>query len=81
MRYLHYPGSYHGSEYQPIFYLCIHVPKKKKQQQVKTQTYSAKRLLQTKQPSNYIQVDISISNFKKNKKNTSFANIERKIGF
>lgn len=54
---------------------------KKKQQQVKTQTYSAKRLLQTKQPSNYIQVDISISNFKKNKKNTSFANIERKIGF
>lgn len=28
MRYLHYAGSYHDSEYQPTFYLCIHVPKK-----------------------------------------------------
>lgn len=52
---------------------------KKKQQQVKTQTYSAKRLLQTKQPSNYIQVDISISNFKKNKKTLHLQILNEKL--
>lgn len=52
-----------------------------KKQQVKSRTYSAKRLLQTKQPYNYIQVDILISNFKKKGKTLHLQILNEKLAF